>query len=152
MARVKGEKQEPEGVEGYLDPHDDFVFNPMQPTLDEVLARWAKTKFSEKLIRARGASSTFGSNETRLKKERAMAPSKKWFDKTERKEAKGMAKEKIRLAWYWQKKVTPRGEGLKPFKLEGIYVGVKLPKELQKEGVKVKVIYEPKSTKTRTKR
>ena len=56
MARVKGEKQEPEGVEGYLDPHDDFVFNSMQPTLDEVLARWAKTKFSEKLIRARYSS------------------------------------------------------------------------------------------------
>jgi len=86
------------------------------------------------------------------RKEQAMASSKKWFQTDERKEAKGMAKEKARMAWQYMRKVTPRDKDLGPYKLEGIYVGVKLPKELQKEGVKVKVIYEPKSTKTRTKR
>jgi hypothetical protein len=76
-----------------------------------------------------------------------MAPSKKWFDKDERKDAKTTAKEKARLAWHYVKKVTPRDKDLGPYKLEGIYVGVKLPKELQKDNVKVKVIYEPKTTK-----
>lgn len=59
MARVKGTKEPtPEEVGGYLDPHDDFVFNPEQPFLDAVVERWAgkdksSTKFTEKLIRER---------------------------------------------------------------------------------------------------
>ena len=72
-----------------------------------------------------------------------MAPRKKWYMKEERKDAKGMAKEKGCFAWHYVRKVTPRRKDLKPYKLEGIYVGMQLPAELRKDGTQAKLIHDP---------
>jgi hypothetical protein len=68
---------------------------------------------------------------------------KRWFEKTERKDAKGLAKEKGCFAWQYVSRVKKRGED-KPVKREGIYVGMNLPAVLRKENTQAKLIHEPK--------
>lgn len=68
---------------------------------------------------------------------------KRWFQKEERKEAKGMAKEKGIFAWSYKMLRNKRGAE-KPVKTEGIYIGMNLPKTLRREDTTAKLIYEPK--------
>jgi len=74
-----------------------------------------------------------------------MAPIRKWYEPSERKEAKSIAKEKGCYAWSFTRRPSKRRIEAKAFVQRGIYVGMALPAALRKEDTQAKVIYEPKT-------
>ncbi len=78
-----------------------------------------------------------------------MPPVRKWYEKTERSEAKALAKEKGRFVWQYTRKVKARGKFQADHVDHGFYVGMFLPKALTGEKVKSSVVFEPKGEPSR---
>lgn len=74
-----------------------------------------------------------------------MAPSKRWYEKTERSEAKTLAKETGKFVWQYTRKVKGRGKLQADHVDHGFYVGMMLPAVLRSEKATAKVVYEPKT-------
>lgn len=72
-----------------------------------------------------------------------MAPRKKWYEPTERKEAKAAAKDKGCYAWSFTRRPTKRRLEAKAFVQRGYYVGMNLPVLLRKDDTKATLIYDP---------
>jgi len=73
-----------------------------------------------------------------------MAPSRKWYEQTERSEAKALAKETGRFVWQYTRKVKARGKFQADHVDKGFYVGMMLPATLRSEKATAKVVFEPK--------